>query len=113
MQPNHRVYKSDIAAMAANNLTSRYIKSLEEADEILSASGASRIRHISYGTVIFAPPFSGKGEEISRIDFGSKIATDKKLVCPRILLLSTWTDGKFGFAGKTFCLISYDKSFSH
>ena len=86
---------------------------MEEADEIVLASGASRIRHMSYGTVIYTPPFSGRGEEVARIDFGSEIATKKQLFCPRILLISTWTDGKFGFAGKTFCLISYNISFSH
>ena len=104
-----RGYRSNIAIMAGNSLSSRYFRSMEEADEIVLASGASRIRHMSYGTVIYTPPFSGRGEEVARIDFGSEIATKKQLFCPRILLISTWTDGKFGFTGRTFLLMSYSR----
>lgn len=85
--------------MKGNGFGSRYIRTLDEALETVSGSGASRIRHISYGTVIYTPPLNGKGEDITTIDFGSEIASDKKLVCPRILLVSTWTDSKLGFPG--------------
>ena len=54
-------------------------------------------RYICYGTVVYSPP----GEV--QVDFGQakwpQLKDIKKLKCPRILLISTWCDGKWGFVG--------------
>lgn len=52
-------------------------------------------KYACYGTVIYLP-------ENYIIDFGPPqypTRYNKKLVCPRVLLLSSWADGKFGFVG--------------
>ena len=81
-------------------MTSKYVKNLAEAIKIVADSGASRVRYLSYGTVIFVPEVkhdSLAGD--SSIDYGTAVATNKKNRCPRVLLMSTWADAKFGFVG--------------
>ena len=79
---------------------SRYVDSSTEASDLVSRSGAPKLRYTSYGTVIYVPPPNAEAEEIVKIDFGQEEADGKKHVCPRVLLISTWADGKFGFAGR-------------
>lgn len=73
----------------ANNF---YIYSLLAASEIQQTDN---LKHSSYGTVVFLPqPFT--------VDFGVAPWPPvhlKKDVSPRVLLISTWTDNKFGFVG--------------
>jgi ADP-dependent phosphofructokinase/glucokinase len=87
-------------------MTSQYVRKLDEALEILENSRASKIRLFSYGTVIYIPPSathkddpSVSSTETNSIDFGTSCASDKKSRCPRVLLVSTWSDAKFGFVG--------------
>ena len=95
-------------------MTSRYIKSLDEALKAVTDCGAQKSKFLSYGTVIYVPVTTSDGTsgEVQqpkkmklesnasfKIDFGSSIASEKKKLCPRIILLSTWADAKFGFAG--------------
>ena len=95
-------------------MTSRYIKSLDEALKAVTDSGSLKHKFLSYGTVIYIPVTdldcnSGDGQQHKKtrlesdtsytIDFGGSIASEKKKLCPRILMLSTWADAKFGFAG--------------
>jgi 8-oxo-dGTP pyrophosphatase MutT (NUDIX family) len=50
---------------------------------------------ISYGTLVYLP-------EDSLVDFGQSAwpsPFNKQIVCPRAVLVSTWTDGKFGMPG--------------
>ena len=53
-------------------------------------------KHNSYGTIIFLPP-----EAV--IDFGEETWPQpdniKKSKCPRVLMVSTWMDNKFGLVG--------------
>jgi hypothetical protein len=45
---------------------------------------------------------------VTKIDFGTVQATDKNLYCPRVLLVSTWTDARYGFVGMhTWLLIDW------
>lgn len=81
-------------------MTSQYVKNLSEAIKIVADSGASKVRYLSYGTVIFVP--EAKQDALagdSSIDYGTAVATNKKNRCPRVLLMSTWADAKFGFVG--------------
>jgi len=75
-------------------LLPRYVTSEREAEELSQSKNQSKKANV-YGTVIFVP-----GEPV--IDMGcaewpSKY--DKQKVCPRVLLVSTWTDGRWGFVG--------------
>ena len=59
----------------------------------LDALGSSK--YSTYGTVIYKP-------KDFRVDFGKSCwppAFEKKIVCPRILLISSWTDARLGFIG--------------
>lgn len=81
-------------------MTSQYVKNLAEAIKIVADSWASKVRYLSYGTVIFVP--EAKQDTIAgdaSIDYGTALATNKKNRCPRMLLMSTWADAKFGFVG--------------
>jgi hypothetical protein len=81
-------------------MTSQYVKNLAEAIKIVADSGASKVRYLSYGTVIFVP--EAKQNTLPgdcSIDYGTAVATNKKNRCPRVLLMSTWADAKFGFVG--------------
>jgi 8-oxo-dGTP pyrophosphatase MutT (NUDIX family) len=56
---------------------------------------SSSLSCLSYGTVIYLP-------QSPVVDFGESAYPspyEKKVVCPRVLLVSTWTDGKYGFPG--------------
>jgi hypothetical protein len=60
----------------------------------LGSKGTVRKRLV-YGTVVYSPPEP-------TVDFGaSQYPTPfvKKDVCPRVLLVSTWTDNRWGFIG--------------
>ena len=81
-------------------MTSQYVKNLAEAIRTVADSRASTVKYSSYGTVIFVPEL----EDDTRtgdfsIDYGTAEATDKKSRCPRVLLITTWADAKFGFVG--------------
>lgn len=94
-------------------MTSCYVRKLEEAFEIIENSRASQIRYSSYGTVIYVPATTSNEVvpnehekkdssnllESNAIDFGTGVASDKKNLCPRVLLITTWSDAKFGFVG--------------
>ena len=95
-------------------MTLRYIKSLDEATKAVTDCGALKHNFLSYGIVIYVPvtdsdSTGGEGQQHKRTNLGSDasykidlsnvIASEKKKLCPRILLLSTWADAKFGFAG--------------
>jgi hypothetical protein len=92
----------------------RYIKSLDEATKAVTDCCALKHNFLSYGIVIYVPVtdsdstgWEGQqqkktnlGSDASyKIDLSNVIASEKKKLCPRILLLSTWADVKFGFAG--------------
>lgn len=67
-----------------------YLYSVVDAREAAKSSNYS-----CFGTVIYVP-----SQPV--IDFGQSqwpSPYDKSKVCPRILLITTWTDGKFGFVG--------------
>lgn len=90
-------------------MTSQYVSKLDEALEILENSRASKIRLFSYGTVVYIPAsdmdkdaLSTSAMQTNSMDFGSGPASDKKRLCPRVLLISTWSDAKFGFVGLAF-----------
>lgn len=81
-------------------MTSHYVRNLADAIKIVSDSGASKVRFLSYGTVIFIPEVKDdKYVGDSNIDYGTAEATEKKRRCPRVLLMTTWADAKFGFVG--------------
>jgi hypothetical protein len=81
-------------------MTSHYVSKLGEALEILENSRASKIRLFSYGTVVYIPA-TAANEDVptNSMDFGPNCSSDKKRLCPRVLLISTWSDAKFGFVG--------------
>jgi 8-oxo-dGTP pyrophosphatase MutT (NUDIX family) len=76
-----------------------YFSTIEEAVNTQvrpTEEGKKPPRSRSFGTLIYVP------SEGSRIDFGVSQwppVAKKQIVCPRVLLVSTWTDGKFGFVG--------------
>lgn len=76
----------------------RYCKSMEEAAALVqsvSGDGGKPKKSQVYGTVIYMP-----SEPV--VDFGVcayPTAWSKKVVCPRVLLVSTWTDNRWGFVG--------------
>ena len=81
-------------------MASQYVRYLAEATKIVADSRASKVRYLSYGTVIFVPEAKDDtrfGD--SNIDYGTAEATNKKNSCPRVLLMTTWADAKFGFVG--------------
>lgn len=76
----------------------RYCSSVEEAVSLSQriAGEGKRKKTLVYGTVLYVPPVN------SVVDFGVcayPTAWAKKEVCPRVLLVSTWTDGRWGFVG--------------
>lgn len=71
-------------------MSRRYYGSIESIDDPIIA------RFTCYGTIIYVPADP-------LIDFGPSYYPQrehiKKTFCPRVLLISTWTDGKWGFIG--------------
>lgn len=70
----------------------RYAETLEAAYRFAGSTGTKKL---VYGTIFYLPlP--------NKIDFGAAAwppAFIKKDVCPRALLVSTWTDNRWGFVG--------------
>jgi ADP-ribose pyrophosphatase YjhB (NUDIX family) len=75
----------------------RYASSLEEAATLAASTGKPKLTQNVYGTVLLIPASGAY-----KIDFGLAKwppADIKKEVCCRVLLVSTWTDNRWGFAG--------------
>jgi 8-oxo-dGTP pyrophosphatase MutT (NUDIX family) len=75
-----------------------YFADLNEAEKAASAEiNGKKSKTRCFGTVAYLPP-----ADTTKVDFGESQwpnPNKKKIVCPRVLLVSTWTDGKFGFIG--------------
>jgi len=74
----------------------RYANSLGEAASLAASTGKPKLKQNVYGTVLLVPASGAY-----KIDFGLEQPTKniKKEACCRVLLVSTWTDNRWGFVG--------------
>ena len=71
----------------------QYVRHLSDVPSMYSEEANKKLRNVSYGGVIYMPP-----KDKVKVDFGPEAwpAQFKKTeVCPRVLLVSNWTDGRY------------------
>jgi 8-oxo-dGTP pyrophosphatase MutT (NUDIX family) len=88
------ILESTGSSVAMSETASKICRSYEKATEFQSSK---QLKGSAYCTVVYLPP-------PSQLEIDFKVEPwppvhDKQQVCPRILLVSTWTDAKFGFPG--------------